>query len=76
MTEEKRKYKRFCRVCGRQTYEWECCGKRTGRVNLQSTIADKLTETLVENADQDECQLMDELNEEWVQAWRQAVKAT
>ena len=48
--------------------------EKKAKLSAHSVV--QLTETLVENADQDECQLMDELNEEWVQAWRQAVKAT
>ena len=36
------KFKRFCRVCKRQTYDWYCCGERTGRVNLQSMIGAKI----------------------------------
>lgn len=41
MTEEKR-FKRFCSVCHRVTYDWECCGKRTRRLNLERTIGDKI----------------------------------
>jgi hypothetical protein len=36
------RYKRFCSVCGRQTYDWVCCGKRTRLVNLTPTIGDKV----------------------------------
>ena len=35
-------YKRFCSVCRRQTYAWNCCGQRTQRVNLQPTIGQKV----------------------------------
>jgi len=31
-------HKRFCRVCRRQSYRWMCCGKRTSRVNMDSTV--------------------------------------
>jgi hypothetical protein len=41
---------------------------------LSSRVAIQLAEVLTEKADPDECQLIDELNEEWVQAWREAVK--
>lgn len=34
------RYKRFCSVCRRVTYDFVCCGKRTRRVNLQSTMGD------------------------------------
>jgi hypothetical protein len=27
-------YKRFCRSCGRTTFDWNCCGRRTSRLNM------------------------------------------
>jgi hypothetical protein len=30
--------KRFCRKCKRQSYRWTCCGARTSRVNMNSTV--------------------------------------
>lgn len=42
MSEEK--YERFCSVCHRVTYEWFCCGKKTRRLNLQTTLSDKVKE--------------------------------
>ena len=33
---------RFCRVCRRQTKSWACCGQKTSRVNMTSTIRDKM----------------------------------
>ena len=41
---------------------------------LSAYVVVRIPETPVENTDQDECQLMDELNEEWVQAWRETDK--
>lgn len=26
---------RFCSSCGRETFRWTCCGKRTSRVKIQ-----------------------------------------
>lgn len=34
------KYKRFCSVCKRQTYDWVCCGQRTRNANFGQTIKD------------------------------------
>ena len=36
------KYPRFCKVCSLQTFEWVCHGQRTSRVNMTSTIRDKM----------------------------------
>jgi hypothetical protein len=41
---EAQRYKRFCTVCHRTTFNFVCCGKRTRRLNLQTTLADKVME--------------------------------
>jgi len=40
--QEVQRYKRFCPACKRETYDFKCCGQRTRRVNLQSTIGDNV----------------------------------
>lgn len=36
------KYPRFCRVCRKQTFAWNCCGQKTSNVNMTATIGDKV----------------------------------
>jgi len=40
---EVKRYKRFCSKCRRVTYDWKCCGQRTRRLNMQSTIGNQIT---------------------------------
>jgi hypothetical protein len=35
-------HKRFCENCGRETFRWTCCGKRTSRVKIHSSLKYKL----------------------------------
>lgn len=41
-TMSQERYKRFCSVCRRATYEFYCCGQRTRRINLQRTVRDEV----------------------------------
>ena len=40
--QDAQRYKRFCSVCHKQTYDWSCCGKRTRRLKTEYTIQDKI----------------------------------
>jgi len=40
----KLKFKRFCSVCKKVSYEWECCGQKTRRFNIQPTIGSKIVQ--------------------------------
>lgn len=35
-------HKRFCRVCGMQTYDFYHCGQRTGSINMTKTIGSEI----------------------------------
>lgn len=41
MTQPTDSQKRFCEDCHTVTYAFRCCGKRTRKFNLQSTIGQK-----------------------------------
>ncbi len=43
MQRNTQRYKRFCPICHRVTLDFDCCGTKTRRFTMQTTIGAKLS---------------------------------